>query len=588
MREDAILGHYLLPFRRHLFKTHCLTSIGCVCRRMPRTTFLLLFKKPKLNLTPNLILWAQFNFSFHTKPPYPCKFFANDIPLSILHCIRLISSRQLIYKRRFKSNLSTLHFPSRFPSFSSRQPVAEWGFKQAARLRDKHKILVEELVICEDGSQAMRRMDFNAIAVELDSARETADAVRLECTNHYERTLDVSKRGPRAGDVWQLALSDYNLVQRFYAMGKARARARKLKEDLEELVPAAEVMATRIHALASETVGVVAEAQEMVREFDPLDDDINGYMRPEGDLGIFADLKRSSKAWTEFVAFYDGLVAEMMRRRAVLAKRSALVEQYKKALDDTYDEEMEIRTRFEEQFTRPEVPAIWRLCDPIAEPTTKFDIKPYPILTIIPDLTDHIADREVMRENARRIADTKLQPMIVNHLVTFAETDPRYHQQILQQQMQQQQYELYQQQIRAYQLQQAQNAQSSPLDASRQVYQPSFQYEPRPIASPSQSPARHAHRSAISSSNVDLTASDLAATSLSSSYAQQHQFHHMRSHPQPHTASSSAPLDASSNSLLDSRLSITESMLGDSNAIFHSASDHFATSSSTRPSGPPQ
>lgn len=392
------------------------------------------------------------------------------------------------------------------------QSVAEWGIKQILIMRDKHTILVEELAACNEGAAATKRLDLDALAQELEAARVTANSIFSECTTHYERTLEAVKRED-ASSAWLLAQSDVNLVQQFMAMGKCRSRVGNIHGDLSVLLPKSESIATRIHALASETHGVVSAANEMVSEFESLDEDINGYLRGDGDLGAYTDLVRSTQAWADFVTCYDDLLAELARRRAVLQRRLAIAEQYRRALEESCEEETLARLRFDEDFNRPQVPTIWRTGECLTEPTTRFELVPVPSQTVIPDLSEHMLERQTAKAEARRAAETHLQPKLSDRF-----TLP-----------------------------------------------------------PSTASAASASSAANTSSQIDSTSSELASTSLDSSYAQSQIFSN-----NPRATPSLAPLGTSSNSLLDSRLTITESMLGDSTAIFHSASDQFSAADASR------
>lgn len=102
---------------------------------------------------------------------------------------------------------------------------------------------------------------------------------------------------------------------------------------------------------------------------------------------IFEEIKDLALWYTFFQSSYENLLLEIQRRHEEHARQQSIVDQFRKALADMYEEEERKRQQFFEDFGRF-LPV--SLCPSIVERVTRFDITPARITTKLPrvDLTE--------------------------------------------------------------------------------------------------------------------------------------------------------------------------------------------------------
>lgn len=381
------------------------------------------------------------------------------------------------------------------------------------KMRDKHRILVDELTVCSDLIVAVQKVELGTLTAELEQLKTSATSILSECTSHYDLGVSAMQRRD-VSTVTQLAAGDLNLAVLLMSMSKCRSRAANIFGDLSSLSPQWDALESRMKLLEDETSNVLTEARSLVGEYEELDRDISGYLRADGDVGQYADLVHSTTAWTEFVNMFDLYLEELERRRHAFQRRVAEAEAFRRKIEEDSLEEARARERFDQIFNRPQVPALWRTGEFINEPSIPLEIIPTDPRSLLPDFSEYRHDREIARCAALRQAEEQFQPKLEDRFVIpppVESNDPE---------------------MAAIQKGMA-GAQLSQLN------------QPTTFSPPN---------------------------ALDNSYAQSH----AQYSASPSSRAPEIQLRDSGNSLLASDVSITESMLADSNALFHSATDQSA------------
>lgn len=504
---------------------------------MTRTFFFLTKKIPAVVFSPRMAFYAltarllsvpnACSFSLTSALPYPghaecdgivkcAQFFRSWIlrvfvPDSGFSCTpRSTHSRLLLGLSTPSLRLSHVSSMLCQLFFAIHKSVAEWGIKQMLKMRDKQRILVDELTVCSDLIVAVQKVELGTLTAELDQLKVSASSILSECSTHYELGMSAMQRRD-VSSVTQLAAGDLNLAVLLMSMSKCRSRAANIFGDLSSLSPQWDALETKMKMLEDETNNVLVEARSLVGEYEELDRDISGYLRPADDVGQYADLVVSTAAWTEFVSMFDLYLEELERRRTSYLRRAAEAEAFRRKMEEDAADEARARDQFDQIFNRPQVPALWRTGEFINEPDIPLQILPIDPTTVLPDVHEYRQRRELSRAAAIKTAQEHMQPKLTDR---FAIPQP--------------------------------DAQDPEMvGVEREMANATLRPNTRPAFPPPPSAA------------------------LDNSYAQDQALYRASPSHQP----PSIQLRDSGNSLLGSDVSITESMLADSNALFHSASD---------------